>query len=163
MLPQIPTFPRFSRNLVEKLVVPSIESNQTLKGIHWKFDQFQSSGEAQWDDTFTMHSEILASLNMNKNYNIFPFIGEQPYIETLFWQFSSLTTYVRVLDNFLTNISMYCSSPIQGRRSKEVKKNYKTNLSPTFNKNQGLLPWIGEQGYIEMFFQQFSNIPDICG
>ena len=30
------------------------------------------------------------------------------------------------------------------------KKNYGTNMFPTFNKNQDLLPWIGEQRYIEM-------------
>ena len=49
-------------------------------------------------------------------------------------------------------------------RMKDPKKieNYGTNLSPSFNKNQDLSSWIGEQQYTEMLDGQFSNIPDVC-
>ena len=44
-----------------------------------------------------LHSEILASLNFNKNKNLVPWIGEQWYIEMLFWQFFNITTCMRVV------------------------------------------------------------------
>ena len=31
------------------------------------------------------------------NLNFVPWIGEQPYIKMLFWHFSNMTTYVRVV------------------------------------------------------------------
>ena len=43
------------------------------------------------------HSEILASLNFNKNKKIFPLIGEQPYTEMLFWQLANIITYVKIV------------------------------------------------------------------
>ena len=43
-----------------------------------------------------LHSEILASNNFHKNWKFVPWIGEQPYIETLFWHFSNMTIYIRV-------------------------------------------------------------------
>ena len=57
---------------------------------------------------------------------------------------------------------MYSFPPIQGTRSKKME-NYRTNMSPTFNQDQDLVPWIGGQLYIEMLNLYFSNIPDICG
>ena len=42
-------------------------------------------------------------------------------------------------------------------------ENYGTNMSPTFNNNQDLVPWFGEQQYIEMLVQHFPNNPDISG
>ena len=39
-------------------------------------------------------------------------------------------------------------------------ENYGTNLSPTFNKNYYLVPWIGEQQYIEMLVWHFSIHPE---
>ena len=47
----------------------------------------------------------------------------------------------------------------------KVKKmeNHGINLSPTFNKDQDLVPWIEGQLYIEMWIRYFSNNPDIHG
>ena len=42
-------------------------------------------------------------------------------------------------------------------------ENYGTNLSPTFNKYQDLVPWIGGHLYNETLIWYFSNNPDICG
>ena len=42
-------------------------------------------------------------------------------------------------------------------------ENYGTNLSPIFNKNQDLVPWIKEGQYIKMLFCNFSNNADIVG
>ena len=42
-------------------------------------------------------------------------------------------------------------------------ENHGTNLSPTFNDNQDLVPWIGEQQYIKMLVRNFPKDPDICG
>ena len=42
-------------------------------------------------------------------------------------------------------------------------ENYGKNLSPTFNKNQDLVAWIGEQQYNEMLVRHLSNNSDICG
>ena len=46
---------------------------------------------------YRVHSDIMASLNFKKNYNLVPWTGEQPYIKMLFQLFSNLTTYVRVV------------------------------------------------------------------
>ena len=50
-------------------------------------------------------------------------------------------------------------------RGEDPKKseNHGTNLAPAFNKNQDLVPWIGEEQCIEMSFWNFSNNLDICG
>ena len=40
-------------------------------------------------------------------------------------------------------------------------ENYGTNLAPTFNKNQDLVPWIVEQKYIKMLIWHFPNNPDM--
>ena len=42
------------------------------------------------------HSEILASQHFNKNQKLFLWIGEQPFIEMMFWQFSNITINIRV-------------------------------------------------------------------
>ena len=38
-----------------------------------------------------------------------------------------------------------------------------TNLFPSFDKDQDLVPWIGEQLYIEIWIRYFSNDPDLNG
>ena len=40
-------------------------------------------------------------------------------------------------------------------------ENLGTNLSPSFDKDQDIFPWIGGQLYIEMLIRYFSNHPDI--
>ena len=45
-----------------------------------------------------LHSEILASININKTFNIVLWIGEKVYIKILFSQFSNIPTYIRVLE-----------------------------------------------------------------
>ena len=52
-----------------------------------------------------LHSEILASLHFNKNFDTVPWIGEKLYISILFWHFSNL-------DNCWSNISMFCCYPL---------------------------------------------------
>ena len=46
---------------------------------------------------FRFHSEILASLNFNKNKFFVPWIGKQPFTEMLFWQFPNIIIYVRIV------------------------------------------------------------------
>ena len=41
-------------------------------------------------------------------------------------------------------------------------ENHGTNLSPSFNKNNDLVPWNGEEQGIEMLFLHFSNNTDSC-
>ena len=43
-----------------------------------------------------------------------------------------------------------------------MSENFGTNMFPIFNKNQDLVPWIGEEQSIEMLFWHFPNNPDIC-
>ena len=42
-------------------------------------------------------------------------------------------------------------------------ENYRTDLSPTFDKTPYFLPWILEQHYIELLVWHISNNYDICG
>ena len=42
-------------------------------------------------------------------------------------------------------------------------EHYGTNLSPNFNKNQDLVPWIGDKRYIKMLVGHFSNNLEIGG
>ena len=42
-------------------------------------------------------------------------------------------------------------------------ENYETNMSPTFNKNLDINPWIGGQQCFEMSVWYFSNNPDSGG
>ena len=44
--------------------------------------------------------------------------------------------------------------PSRGQDRKK-SKNYGTNLPPTFNMNQDLVPWIGEEQFIEIMFWHF--------
>ena len=63
------------------------------------------------------------------------------------------------VQNCKNYISMYCCSTIAERRSlKSVQ-----NLSHSYMPFQDLLPAIGEQWYIEMWFWQFCTHPEICG
>ena len=43
------------------------------------------------------HSEILASLNFNKDKNFVPWIREQQYNKMLFWQFSNIIIFVKIV------------------------------------------------------------------
>ena len=45
----------------------------------------------QYISIYMFHSEIMTSKNL------FPWIGEQPYIEMLFGQFSNINTYVKIV------------------------------------------------------------------
>ena len=80
----------------------------------------------------------------------------------LFLQFSNITVYVRVVGKMKDhhfNLSLFSN------RGDMVQKRWKTtgqNLSPTFNKNQDLVPWIEGQRCIEMLVRYFSTNPDIC-
>ena len=69
-------------------------------------------------------------------------------------------TMIRKLLDQHFNVSLFSNPEDQFLKS---KKKYVTKLSPTFNKNQHLVYWIGEQWCIEMLVRQFSNNPDICG
>ena len=75
-----------------------------------------------------LRSEILASFNFNKNSNIVPWIGEQPYNEILFVQFPNIPMYIRVVGKCWISILMYNFSPIQGTMSKKME-NYR-QISP---------------------------------
>ena len=48
----------------------------------------------------------------------------------------------------------------RGQGPKKMKNN-RTNLSCTFNNNLDLVPWIGEEPYIQMLIWYFSNNLDI--
>ena len=66
-----------------------------------------STGNTNYSKTYP---EILASINFNQKWNSVPWIGDQPYIEILFQQFSNITIFVRVLGKLLDqhfNVSLY--------------------------------------------------------
>ena len=97
------------------------------------------------------------------NWNFVPWIGEQPYIEMLFWQFYNLTTYARVVGKKQDQYFNIWLLSIQ--RDKVL----------ILVESRGLIcyivfllffldigPWIGEQQCIEMLVWHFSNNPDIC-
>ena len=65
----------------------------------------------------TLKFEILASLNFNKNKNLVPLIGEEPYIEMLSWQFSNITKYIRVVGKMPDQHFIISCSPIQETKS----------------------------------------------
>ena len=118
---------------------------------------------------FTLRSSTLRSSTLRSwlhkilpKIEFCPWIGEQPYIKTLFGQFSNINIYAKIVGKCKINILMYHYSPIQGTRSKKREQNYGPNLSPTFNKHQDRVPWIGEQQYIEILFWYFSNNSNIC-
>ena len=76
-------------------------------------------------------------------------IGQQPYTEMLFWQFSSIIIDVNIVGKILNqhlNVLLF-SNP---RDKVNKMKNYGTNLSRTFNKNLDLVPWIGEEPFNQM-------------
>ena len=99
------------------------------------------------------HSEILASLNFNKNKNVVPWIGEQPYTEMLFWQFSNIIIYVKIVgkipDQHL-NVWLF-SNPgdqVQKRRRTTgqicpVLSTRIWTLSPGLENNHTLICWSG--------------------
>ena len=49
-----------------------------------------------------------------------------------------------------------------GEKALNRFKKYKANQSPTFNKNQNLVYWIGGKQYIELLAPKLSNNPNIC-
>ena len=56
---------------------------------------------SSYQHMYMFYSEILASLNFNKNKKKFPRIREQPYTEILFCQFSNIITYVKIVGKIL--------------------------------------------------------------
>ena len=114
-----------------------------------------------------LHSEILASLHVNKNYNLVPWIGEQPYIKRLLWQFSMhcniLRMYEKMQDQY-SNVSLF-SNP-----GDKVLKRWKTTgqicpllstrirtLSPRLENNNTLKCWCGIFPYILSMLQCMDN------
>ena len=106
-------------------------------------------------------SEILASSNVNMNQNFVPWrttihsnvaseIFQHDHIYQGCWKNARLTFQRIIVRQF------------RGQCPKK-QENYGTNLSPTFYKNQDLVPWIGEQPNIKMLVLHFPNNPDICG
>ena len=70
-----------------------------------------------------------------KKNNPLALIGEKLYIEILFWNYSNLTIYVRVVGNCRTNVSMYHCSPIR-TFSPVLTSNYTSKYwSDNFSKN----------------------------
>ena len=106
------------------------------------------------------HSEILASLTLNKNQNIVAWIGKTQCIEGCFRKISNITTYFRVVGKLSEKHFRYCCSPISGTRLYKEEKLQKNSVSYF---EQELGPWIEERQYIEILIRQFSNHPDICG
>ena len=72
---------------------------------------------------FKLHSEILDSYNLYKNYNLSPWIGEQPYIDILFWKFYNLFTYVRVDGKLL---KQHFTASLLSNPGEKVPKSRKT-------------------------------------
>ena len=58
------------------------------------------------------------------------------------------------------SVNVILQSRGQGPKKMET---YGTNLSPTFNKNQDLVHWIGKHQYIEIQSEILSNNSDIHG
>ena len=85
---------------------------------------------------------------------------------TIHWNSSPrLFQYNHIYQGCLKNatITFQCIVVLQSRgQGPEKMENYGTNISPSFNKNQDLVPWIGEQQYIEMLLLLFANNPDKC-
>ena len=80
----------------------------------------------------------------------------------LFGQFSNINVYVMIVEKNARPTNL-CITILQSRGQDPKKSEiYGTNLSPKFNKNQDLVPWIGEEQCIKMLFWHVSNNPDIC-
>ena len=79
----------------------------------------------------------------------------------LFRQCVNITMYIRVIGQILAqHLDTLLNSTGQGFLKME---NYRTNQSPTFNKNQDHVPWIGEQWHIVMLLRHFPKNPDVWG
>ena len=78
--------------LAEYLIVFSLGFYTLVTVWYWAQQHQENLG---LDIFHKLHSEILASLNFNKNKNFVPWIGEQTYTEMLVWQFSNITIYVK--------------------------------------------------------------------
>ena len=92
---------------------------------------------------YMFHSEILASLNFNKNIILSPGLENNHTLKCCSGNFPTLSYMSRLLEKYEINIWMYGYTQIQGTRSKKMEK-YGKNLSRTFNKNLDIVPWIGE-------------------
>ena len=101
-----------------------------------------------------LHSELLASLNFNKSYNLVPWIGQKSYIEKMFQQFFKKTMYVRVVGKIQDQHFNVVVLKSRGQGQKKMEKE-ETNMSPSFNKNQDLVPWIGGKQCIKILVQHF--------
>ena len=70
---------------------------QALPDVNNKIFTFENAECLEKVSSFTtymFHSEILASLNFNKNQDIFSWIGEQWCIELVFRQFFNIFIYI---------------------------------------------------------------------
>ena len=89
---------------------------------------------------------------------MFPWIGEQSYIEMLFRQFSNLTTYVSVFGKLLYqhfNLSLFSNPGVKVLILVESM----VQICPlVFFSTFCFLQW-----YIEMLVQQFPNNADMRG
>ena len=80
-----------------------------------------------------------------------PWIRKQKYIEIAFTQFLDNTTYLSIVRKQLElHLNVLLFSNPGDKVQKSFKKNYGTYWFHTFNKKMDLVPWIGEQLYIEM-------------
>ena len=100
------------------------------------------------------HSEILVSWNFNKDEKDFPWIGEHPYTEMLFCQFSNIIVYVR---GEKTRSTFECVVIIQSTGQGPDSWKYGTDLSHSSPSFLGLVPWIWKRPYIKILILYFSN------
>ena len=88
------------------------------------------------------HSEILASLNFNKNFFFLPWIGEQPYTKMLFWQFSNMIIDVKIVGKIPDQHLNVWLSPNPGDK---VQKRWRTKgkICPVLSTRiLTLSPWL---------------------
>ena len=79
----------------------------------------------------------------------------------LLGQFYNINIYVKIVEKIK---DQHFNVSLSSNPENKIKKNENcgTNLSPIFNKNRDLFPWIGKEQYIEILFWHCSNNPDIC-
>ena len=109
------------------------------------------------------HSEILASLNFNKNNILSPGWENNHTLKCCSGNFPTYLYLSRFLEEEKKQTKKFECMVILKSRGQCPKKidNYGTNVSHTFNKNLDLVPWIGEYPYTPMLIWYFSNNLDI--
>ena len=97
-------------------------------------------------------------IKFQNKWNFVPWIGEQPYTEIMFWQFSNIIIYVMMvkkIPDYYLNVWLF---PNPGDKfQNRWRTSYGKNLSRTFNKNLDLVPWNGEEPYTKMLIWYFPN------